>query len=275
MLGFARIKGKNFFNYSWESEKKIFLVSGKIQSVPMVMTYVLDADIRRSARLLDKGRVWKQVMEAKQILSLLCDLRVLGMLFESFLGPMPINGTVEQRTWWIRAVFDAYKAWNYRVVRDTTPNPNNFYNYFTYHISQEVVVPVEYKKLDKLAWMNHTTVRMWLGYELVLAEYINIHLDEHLSRGGNTQYVKFPLTYTVEKHHWPVWTQDPDCHRRHRSKIYDQEYRKYCIDLEIKQGIVHKSDKGKILTSKRNSFEHYYNIEEFHTAGPHDGYVWY
>lgn len=235
----------------------------------MVMTYVLDSDLRRSAKFLDNNRLTKQIVEAKQIFNLLIDIRILADIFLPYLGPMPINASVERRTDWIKQLAQLYKK------SSTVTQPSGFYIirtdtvFFILSRNDVLNIDIPNARIVKLGWVYHPTLRMWLGYENALTEYINIHIDEYYLRGGQS-YIPRLSTHLFNRNTvlWPSWTKDPDCYSRHRSKIHSQELEKYQINM----GIIPIPTGTR---AKRDCYSWYAKIPEFTTSKPFSGYIWY
>lgn len=72
----------------------------------------------------------------------------------------------------------------------------------------------------KIGWINHSTTRMWEGYEPALAEYINAILDEWIGRGYKNN---LPHIYLDEEVVYPWWLGNEDFHRSHRSKLINKK----------------------------------------------------
>jgi hypothetical protein len=124
---------------------------------------------------------------------------------------------------------------------------------------------------------------MWLGYEIAIMEYFNVHHDEFATRGGNSSYTKFNVLHhtggrPLMTNDWPKWVFDPQCHSIHRSKIYWQEKLKHDVRMFAKENIPIRvyDAKGKMIEPKRDDhWQWYEQFEEFRTSPAFIEYIWY
>lgn len=70
----------------------------------------------------------------------------------------------------------------------------------------------------KNGWYNHPAVRMWVGHELLLSDYMNIMIDEWIKRGYNNtmKKAKVPDNYIYRP---PDWLGDERLHSSHRANL--------------------------------------------------------
>jgi Pyrimidine dimer DNA glycosylase len=72
-----------------------------------------------------------------------------------------------------------------------------------------------------LGFVYHPAVLMWLGHEDALKEYINVHIDEWVSRGFKNTIGKYDLVDKIIVR--PAWTYDQYFHQCHRSNLLRKE----------------------------------------------------
>lgn len=144
-----------------------------------MQTFLPYNSFKKSARCLDNKRLFKQLVEAKQIL---CSLRY----------------TFCNEDW------KKTKSWENR------------------------------------AFNNHPAVKMWGGYEWLLAAYYNAVYVEVMKRGINTSMKplineysskKFQLQRYANKVEYPWWLGKSKFHKAMRARLYAKDpkyYRKFC-----------------------------------------------
>lgn len=237
----------------------------------MVMTYVFTSNLAESAKYLDNGRISKQAVEAFQILLALQDLRIMGQIFYQNVGPMPIYepNNKQHRETWVKTVLQLYRSWDHYVVRTDTI-------YFVVPKNEMVTHINGLRPLYRQSYIGNSIVRMWMGHEIALMDYINIHIREHLSRNGKTNMHQFDLS-NFPGYQFPAWVFDPKVHAEHVAKIMDQErYRDYMNDCLL-GGIPFEAPKGKkkpTKVTKQWRFEWYSQFDLFNNAQAYTGYNW-
>lgn len=70
---------------------------------------------------------------------------------------------------------------------------------------------------NKTGWKNHPIVRMWNGFEECLKLYINVMIDEWISRNFNNSMVKYDIDYN--KMVYPDWLGNKDLHSSHKAAL--------------------------------------------------------
>jgi hypothetical protein len=118
-----------------------------------MQTFLPYADFIKSADILDKKRCWKQVVEAKQIISILSHL-------------------------------------------EECPK-------------------------DKVPWMNHPAVKMWVGYEAALKSYFDEFLWECTNiHGIHTKYKPYIF---YGRYQSPWWLGNEEFHRAMRARLIEKD----------------------------------------------------
>lgn len=74
-------------------------------------------------------------------------------------------------------------------------------------------------------WQNHPAVKMWRGYEDSLKLYMNLCIDEWVSRGYNNNMVKGEIEAPVLE--FPPWLGDDTFHSSHRSNLIRKDAEHY------------------------------------------------
>lgn len=120
-----------------------------------MQTFLPYANFIQSAEVLDKKRCWKQVVEAKQIISILSHL-------------------------------------------EECPK-------------------------DKVPWMNHPAVKMWVGSNVHLKKYFNVFLKISKEKHKiNTKYIPYEIDeQIIEKR--PFWWGNKDFHRAMRARLIEKD----------------------------------------------------
>lgn len=200
----------------------------------MVQTFLVDSDFAISASKLDRARLGKQRLEARQILGMIEFLRELGDHFE-----IPIPTNPYERREWIRQIMKLYNLFD---------------------------IPPEHRPI-KLGFIYHPAVLMWLGYDEALKEYINAHIIEWISRGYKNTLEIYALTTTSNERR-PDWTNDPKLHENHKAALYRKEITRGEKKHYIKWQDFEKAyDKYKHKSNKTTRhFDHYiwpYNIKQY------------
>lgn len=68
----------------------------------------------------------------------------------------------------------------------------------------------------KRGWINHPAVKMWRGYEECLKLYMNLCIDEWISRGYKNTMLKEKIS--VDDLEYPSWWGG-DIHKSHRANL--------------------------------------------------------
>lgn len=202
----------------------------------MVNTFLVDRDFVASARKLDSPRLGKQRVEAKQILTILENLRILSQLLRLPDFPKEDSSqTKQQRDAWISFILTNFKATGMKAIhvysdfsvitpyysKDAFPIRPDFNE--TLEIDDKGIVH-HYRVLKKSrkllnsgmrqsfvfpddrfitdGFNYHPAVSMWLGYEEMLKLYINAHIQVWKERG----FVNTMKNYDVAScNNFPPW----------------------------------------------------------------------
>ena len=66
------------------------------------------------------------------------------------------------------------------------------------------------------SWANHPAAKMWVGYGDALRHYLNVFIQEWVSRGYNNTMSFAPVPDEVV---YPDWLGDDEVHASHRSRL--------------------------------------------------------
>lgn len=219
----------------------------------MVNTFLTSESYKESASNLDKSRLWKQILEALQILDLIKSYHFLGKLFKS---PCPKNPYLVKE--WTKNIMKSYKQLDsyiflhqgkyvYYPKKNEKPkkikydekyeileNGNILYKDKTYK-KYSLVLPGD--RFMSMGFCSHPVIVMWLNHEDSLKLYINAHLDVFLARGGKegTKVLKFNIDNANIEH--PIWTKDSMFHINHRAALLTKE-----IERKEKSWYINKQD---------------------------------
>ena len=193
---------------------------------------------RLSAANLDKSRLWKQVLEAIQILNLVKSYHILGEIFKS---PCPKNPYLIKA--WSQEILKKYKKLEYYVFYhqgeyvwiEKSPKLLKVRYDQNYKILEDGSILFQGKKYPKyglylpgdlyltMGFASHPIVIMWMNHIESLKLYINCHIDEFLERGGKkeTEMLKYKIDYSKLEH--PIWSSDPEFHRNHKAALITKE----------------------------------------------------
>lgn len=208
---------------------------------------------RISAANLDKQRLWKQVVEALQILNLVRSYHILGKTFNS---PCPTNPYLVKA--WTKDILQKYKKLNSYIFwhqnkfvwySKSSPKPIKIKYDDEYKILDDGSISYKNKIYPfkalvlpndiflSMGFGSHPCVIMWMNHKDSLKLYINAHVEEFLSRGGKpgTQKLMFHLNDENIEH--PVWTKDPVFHQNHKASLLTKE-----IVRNEKEWYIHKPD---------------------------------
>lgn len=105
-------------------------------------------------------------------------------------------------------------------------------------------------------WANHPAVLMWLGYEECLKLYLNVFIEEWISRNYKNNMVSYEID--LDKVIYPWWFNNDNYHRSHRARLidkkYDFYYNKWPDDYKFNNGLyfwpVNETKTFKIIISK-------------------------
>lgn len=163
----------------------------------MVNTFVPLTDFTLIAKLLDNSRIFKQAVEAYQIIRLLEIYEILEQLYSR---PYK-DGLVSVH---LKSLYNQYKGSDKRLVRVE---------------SGFIILPAEEALtrdgVIKLGFGLHSAVRMWYGYRPALMAYYNIMLAEAEARGWQTEM----LYYDVKEYILPHWWGWEAIHLSHRCAL--------------------------------------------------------
>lgn len=201
----------------------------------MVQTFLTHPDYLTSARSLDKSkrqsRLNKQRTEAMQILHLLEDLAYIAKQV-SLPPPSPATWPVSTKE-----VVQAYRAWPYRYLQlkttqfKLTAPEQALIDMYHLTTTSYVAVPIDVAnairsskqqpiRVITLQYATNPVVKMWMGYENSLKEYINAHIDAWVERGGKNNMMRYPVAPGQPR---PAWTLDPKIHQNHRAALITKE----------------------------------------------------
>jgi len=145
----------------------------------MVNTFLICKNWIVSAKCLDSQRLWKQVVEGRQILQVIQDLKYII----SF-------GNYQFQNWDdIKSIIILYKQWDNVFVRK-----DDFYFMVKRSEVSKFLIDDSYKEV-KLGFVHHPIVKMWWSYTEALKYYINIHITEHINRHPDSNVEKYYCKY--------------------------------------------------------------------------------
>ena len=73
-------------------------------------------------------------------------------------------------------------------------------------------------------WINHPAVKMWQGFDKLLAYYHNVMIREWIDRGYTNNMIFLPEHGTYDL---PPWLGDNRLHSSHRSNLLRKDYDYY------------------------------------------------
>ena len=73
-------------------------------------------------------------------------------------------------------------------------------------------------------WINHPAVKMWQGYDRLLAHYHNVMIREWIDRGYKNNMNFLPEN---DNYDLPPWLGDNRLHSSHRSNLLRKDYDYY------------------------------------------------
>lgn len=137
-----------------------------------MITFITSSDFIESAKWLDKKRLWKQVLEARQLLERIELVKFLCNYYGEVYPSREMSPAKKYDL--IRVVMKKLRKKNY------TPIWVNDYSAIDY------IPSASYKERSdkvKFGHIYHPIVPLWMGYEEALKYYIYIHHEECLFRG--------------------------------------------------------------------------------------------
>jgi hypothetical protein len=217
----------------------------------MVNTFLLEPDFRASARRLDRARLGKQRVEAYQILIVLRHLRFLARYFNLPQFPVDEDRPVEEREAWIDLVLKTFKqtqtaihirgdviveiplgqALPHRIKSGHQLLQDEHGQVYEVKGKRRVVVssgPWYDYVLPGEDFIHrprrHPVIRMWLGFETALMDYINAHIEVWIEREyvNNMQTYDVPLDYPR-----PSWSYSEQIMNEFRSTLVQRELERY------------------------------------------------
>lgn len=162
-----------------------------------MITFITSIDFSESARYLDHTRLWKQILEASQLLERLQLIRHLAVLFDMPI-PDPFNASIIYK--FIREVTKPLKKKNQTPIWS---NEERTQLEWKPRLPGDKNIP-RYENRVKLGHIYHTIVPLWFGYENVLKYYIWVHYQEFIYRGGYTRMI-FDKVETPTIDQYPPW----------------------------------------------------------------------
>jgi len=74
-------------------------------------------------------------------------------------------------------------------------------------------------------WLDHSAVKMWIGYEEALKEYVNVMITEWVKRGYNNTMDLYRVD--TRKLKYPTWFGDQKFHSSHRANLLRKDFKYY------------------------------------------------
>lgn len=236
---------------------------------------------RISAAHLDKKRLFKQALEATQILNLVESFHILGEMFNL---PCPKNPYLIKA--WTKEIMSEYKKLDsylflhqgsYVWYSKKNDKPLKVKYDEKYVINEDGTILYQGKKYPKytlilyndlfisMGFWSHPVVIMWMLHVNSLKLYINDHIDEFLERGGKpgTIKMKCKIDIPIENIQHPIWTQDPKFHENHKAALMTKEIvRKekpwYVMKEDFKLAYDYYLNNPPVVKAKTtSSFEYY------------------
>jgi hypothetical protein len=140
-----------------------------------MITFVVSKKFSENAKLLDKKRLWKQVLEANQILERLTNLYLLATILS--IDIPTASSSYQKKHKFIRKVMCLINRKTYIPVW-TTEDKTSF-EYIPKYDKHKVNTQLHIK----LGYVYHPIILMWMGYETALKLYIYEHHKEWIHRG--------------------------------------------------------------------------------------------
>jgi hypothetical protein len=238
---------------------------------------------RISAANLDKSRLWKQALEATQILNLVESFHVLGQMFSS---PCPTNPYLIKA--WTREIMAKYKKLDsylflhqgaYVWYSKDNDKPLKIKYDDEYTINDDGSILYKNKKYPKytlilpldrfvsMGFWSHPVVIMWMLHPDSLKLYINDHIEEFLERGGKpgTKKMMYKIDTPIENIVHPIWSTDVKFHANHKAALLTKE-----IVRKEKEWYIFKDD-------FKVAYDSYINNPPVHkakTTSSFEYYIW-
>ncbi len=196
----------------------------------MVNTFVTCSNYDECAKHLDRQRLGKQRVEAKQILDILQDLHFIAEKLNSHFQNNKFNFPHNED---IARMFLDRCDW-VDLVRNTYTNQYPYI--WLQHRSTRKIVHIkraDKSKIDKQTYRvvlggfsGHPAVKMWCGHEQSLKHYINACIDEWIARGYQNNMERYTSSslfpFLVNDQPW--WTKCPLFHQNHIVALLRKEY---------------------------------------------------
>jgi hypothetical protein len=80
---------------------------------------------------------------------------------------------------------------------------------------------------SKAGWQNHPAAKMWRGYEMALAEYQLIMIQEWIQRGYKNTIQAINPSQVGDHYPDPPWLGDEAFHASHRSNLLRKDPKHY------------------------------------------------
>lgn len=165
----------------------------------MVNTFWVSRNPQDTARILDSKRLFKQVVEAVQILNALQDIRYLSEYYR-------IEYLIE----------------NIAIIRKRYREDNFYLRSEKYSEESSRVDKEGYREEDasyrisKAGYWSHPATLLWFYHPDALKKYCNLCREEHLRRGGKTSIPAYHLPQEIG---WPYWTKSKELIRTHQQSL--------------------------------------------------------
>lgn len=194
----------------------------------MVNTFLTYADYQESARNLNHinhvnqrgrhgARLWKQVLESHQIITLISDLHILGKYYNI---PLPSDKTKHKE--WVKQLKKRYFDEEFifasrygileKITKPNLPKRKQQTDYLKTTLGKA-------HHIINLGWCFHPIVYQWLAHLDSLKEYHDAHLKVWLERGYKTVSVPFGVKNAPR----PAWTEYAHIHKNHRAALLNKE----------------------------------------------------
>jgi len=239
----------------------------------MVNTFLVHEDFYVSAQQLDSRRLGKQRTESWQIYRDILGLRTLARYFNLPDYPIEVETPVEQRQAWMQQVTSTFRrsGFKYLLLQDGKITEVDAKKNLPQYIPvgdrctlQNGIVTVtrkgkfkssgprsSYLLADDLAigpgHKHHPAVRLWLGFERALTQYMNAHIKAWIERDGENNLPTYPLVDCPR----PAWTYNPDIYRRTKAILLQREIERnekiwYLTKVDFLQVWLHKPEKAQV-----------------------------
>ena len=161
----------------------------------MVNTFLVSRNFQESAKILDYRRLGKQRVEAMQILNILLDIEIIkSHLFKKKIFTFPFPETFVEQCNWYKDLKKSYSSLKYKLYTKNGINEDNI-------IQKE---KEEGFRLVLGGFSSHPAVFAWLGCTEALKYYINVHIEEWISRGYKNNMKIYEINTNELKYPWWV-----------------------------------------------------------------------